>query len=155
MKKKMELEIKIIGLKFFLILNDFKCDKIIVLVILYGNEQLERLEVDFFFCVVVLKKCEVFVDIVFLLDFFVSLGECGYQKMKDFVKVVVNIFEIGLMIICVGVIIYGIDVIMVVCFVDVLNNVIFNVVVDIMLYLRGEICIDKVLYFVYFELLLY
>ena len=153
MKKKMELEIKIIGLKSFLTSNDFKCDKTIVSVILHGNEQPERLEADLFFCVVALKKCEVPVDIAFLLDSSASLGERGYQKMKDFVKAVANTFEIGPMTTCAGVIIYGTDAITAVRFADASNNVIFNAAVDTMPYLRGETRIDKALHLAHSELL--
>lgn len=94
---------------------------------------------------VVLKKCFVFVDIVFFLDLLGSIGELNYCKMKDFVKVVVNIFIIGLGKILVVLILYGDIVIMVIWFSDYVNNVDFDVVVDVFLYLGGEICIDKVL----------
>ena len=100
-----------------------------------------------------LKKCAVPVDIAFLLDSSASIGDHGYQKMKDFVKSVANTFDIGPKRTCAGVIIYGSNAVTALRFADALNNEIFNLEVDRLPYLRGQTRIDKALHLAYSELL--
>lgn len=102
---------------------------------------------------VALKKCAAPVDIAFLLDSSASIGEHGYQKMKEFVKAVANTFEIGPGRTCAGVIVYSTTATTAVRFPDASNNEVFNVAVDALPYLRGETRTDKALELAYHELL--
>lgn len=55
------------------------------------------------------KECSFFLDIVFIIDFFGSIGWMNWERIKCFVKVVISKFEVSFFVVYVVVILYSIN----------------------------------------------
>lgn len=90
------------------------------------------------------KSCNIIVDLVFIIDLFGSIVRRNYVKIKVFVKYFVRSFGILLIGSRVGIVFYSIIVLVKVYFGKYLIVEEFNNLVDILLYERGFMYIDKV-----------